>query len=114
MHIRALLAAATIALPASLAAGPAAADEDFDAGIEEGLHDYFPGAEGGYDTLFNGFNFRAISCRQAEEAVRWRGFRKIEAIDCGLPTYRFTGWRDGIQYTIRVNGRGAVTRISRR
>jgi hypothetical protein len=124
MGIRFLLAAAAITIAAAATTAPVKADTDVDFGIGFGFGGFFFGP--GYDDDWpgpyryygpayrNGFNYRAISCHQAEQAVRWNGFRKVRAIDCGLPTYRFTGWRNSKKYTIRVNGRGAITRVTRK
>jgi hypothetical protein len=124
MGIRSLIAAAAIAIAMTVTTAPAKADTDVDFGIGFGFGGFFfgPGDDycgPGYYRCYgpryrNNYNYRAISCRQAEQAVRWKGFRKVNAIDCGLPTYRFTGWKNGKKYTIRVNGRGAITRITRR
>jgi hypothetical protein len=121
MLLKTLMAATTITIAATTATGMARADLDarycvgdlcFGSdnevyGRSGTLRFYGPG-------IRNDFNYRAINCRQAEEAVRWNGFSKVRAIDCSLPAYRFIGWRNGQKYTIRVNSRGAITRVTRK
>ncbi|MFM8747793.1 MAG: hypothetical protein ACKOED_14180 [Aestuariivirga sp.] len=121
MLLKTLMAATTITIAATTATGMARADLDDQYCVGDlcfGSEDDGYGPSGTfrlYDpSIRNDFNYRAINCRQAEEAVRWNGFSKIRAIDCNLPTFRFTGWRNGDKYTIRVNGRGAITRVTRK
>lgn len=126
MMIRALLTAAAITLAATAGAGPATAHTHVGIGIGFGFGGAFfgpgPGFFGNryYGDPYFGYRYvvpvsrhRAISCSQARQVVRWRGFRNVRAIDCRLPNYRFTGWRGGRKFTIRVNSRGTITRITR-
>jgi hypothetical protein len=51
---------------------------------------------------------RWISCAQGANLLAYRGFRRIQRIDCGGPIYRYQARRGGIWYRVRVNARRGV------
>jgi hypothetical protein len=52
---------------------------------------------------------RHISCGEARGIVRASGFRDVVAEDCDGPTYTFSGFRHGEEFTIYVNSRNGRT-----
>jgi hypothetical protein len=42
-----------------------------------------------------------VSCSQARKVVR-SSFKAIKQLDCSAPSYRFSGWKGGKKYSIRV------------
>lgn len=90
-----------------------ASNADIYAGI--GIGGYIgPGYVGGYvgTGYDDDYGPSAVSCSQARKIVRWNGFNNVKPLDCSAPSYRFSGWRDGNTYKIRVNSWGDITRIS--
>jgi hypothetical protein len=120
----ALAATMTVAMPAQ----EARADVDVDIGI--GFGGYVPGYHGGgygydYDYGYDhGYGYghdyaypvqrpHRISCGQGRRIVDSSGFNRVKPVDCQLPGYRYTAWKRGHKYTVRVNGRGHITGVSR-
>jgi hypothetical protein len=56
----------------------------------------------GYDYSSDG-DYGGLSCGEARRIVRDQGFRHVEARDCSGLRYRFTGWRDGDPYLIKLS-----------
>ncbi len=48
---------------------------------------------------------RSTSCRDARKSLYRRGFHSINTERCGRSTYRFTAWRLGSIYRIKVSAR---------
>lgn len=56
-------------------------------------------------------NHRKMSCNQARDLVRDRGYRNVQARNCGGQTYVFRATRNGRAVIVYVNSRtGAVWR----
>ena len=90
-----------------------ASNVDINVGI--GIGGYIgPGYVGGYvgTGYHDDYGPSAVSCSQARKIVRWNGFNNVKSLDCSAPSYRFSGWRGGERYKIRVNSWGDITRIS--
>jgi len=52
-----------------------------------------------------------MSCNRAAGAVRNHGYRNVQVLECGGPTYTFRGSKNGRRVTVYVNARsGAVFR----
>jgi hypothetical protein len=113
----ALAATMTFALPAQ----EAKADVDVDIGIG-----FFPSP--GYGYGFDDYGYQdsdyglgyypdhrphRISCGQGRRIVDRSGFRRVNPIDCELPGYRYTAWKRGQKFMVRVNGRGDITGVNR-
>jgi hypothetical protein len=113
----ALAATMTVALPAQ----DAKADVDVDIGIG-----FFPGP--GYGHGFDDYGYQdsgygwgyypehrphRISCGQGRRIVDRSGFRRVKPVDCELPGYRYTAWKHGKKFMVRVNGRGNITGVNR-
>ncbi|MCA3575358.1 MAG: hypothetical protein IOC86_15680, partial [Aestuariivirga sp.] len=103
------IAAAAFALTAALPIERAHADSNFDINVGLG----FGGFVGpGYGSVEVDFEGEYVSCAQARKMVRWNGFSDVKSLDCSAPNYKFSGWRDGNKYKIKVNSWGDITRIS--
>ena len=132
MTFKSLIAAATLALglAAALPATDARADVDVDIGFGVGVigggygYGYRPGWDyGGYD----GYRPRPhhygyaddwyeedyVTCRKAKKTLRRFGYYDIETENCRGPNYKYTAWKKGRQFLIRMNTRGEINRISR-
>jgi hypothetical protein len=127
MKLKTLAVAALAA--AGLALGAGAADAKtrlyFGVGIGDGCGYYDencyipspgPGYYGGYDQdtgiyrrfrprYHDDYDYGRLSCGEARRLVRRQGFRHIEARDCSGSRYRFTGWRRGTPFSIRISAR---------
>ncbi len=113
-----MLAKSLIAIAATaftLTALPMTQAQASNADINVGIGGYIgPGYVGGYvgTGYDDDYGPSAVSCSQARKIVRWNGFNNVKPLDCSAPSYRFSGWRDGNTYKIRVNSWGDITRIS--
>jgi hypothetical protein len=81
-------------------------DADFDAGYGDG-YGY------GYDYPVHKPYSNKISCNKGRRIVDNSGFNKVKAVDCSLPGYRYTAWKKGRKYMVRMNGRGNITGVSK-
>jgi hypothetical protein len=131
MILKSLFAAAAVAtaLTVAIPAPEAKADIDVDIGI--GVGGYFPGYYrndyvydygygGGYGHGYGdgyGHAYRphrdVISCNRGRKIVDRSGFNRVRAVDCDLPGYRYTAWKNGRQFMVRMNGRGDITNVRR-
>lgn len=108
-------AAAAIALLAAIPAGPASADVGISVGVGVGVGfgSGFGGyAEPGYAGAGVVYSGHRISCASARKIVRRSGFSDVRSLDCTGANYKFSGWRGGGRYKIKVNGWGEITRVS--
>ena len=126
----ALAAAMTLALPAS----QAKADVDVQIGIgtyvpaydqggygryeddDYGDEDYGYGSYGeSYGYGYRGYRYRdhRVSCGMGRNIVDRAGFNRVRPVDCSAPNYRYTAWKHGHRYVVRVSPRGEITRIKR-
>ncbi len=134
MIAKSLFAAAALAaaLGVSLPAPEARADVDVEIGI--GVGGYVPGYYGyGYGYAprpaygyGHGYGYRAydayrsydgygdgITCKMGRKIVSRSGFRDVQALDCDGPGYRYSAWKHGREYVVRVNDEGEITRVRR-
>jgi hypothetical protein len=116
MLIKSIFAAATLALAltAALPAGTAEAKSnvDINVGIGFGGGFYGPGYGHGYYEPAYEPSVSHVSCAKARKIVRWNGFHNVKSLDCSAPSYRFSGWRGGQKFSIKVNSWGEITRVS--
>lgn len=103
-----LASAAAVALPAS----QAEAKTHFDLNIGIGVGGGYPGYWGGYPA-YEPYYPDYISCKKGAKIVRWSGFDGVNAIDCSLPGYKYTAWRYGHKFVVRVSGSGNITGVSK-
>jgi hypothetical protein len=103
--------AAALAVPLALVASPASADHDVDVhfGIGIGTPHYGYGV---YPDTYYPYHRRKLSCWQARQLVRDRGFRRVRTLECNGRVYTFRALRRGRPVTVSVNARtGAMWRI---
>jgi len=109
MFAKKALYAAALAMPLALAAQPASADDvDVHLGIGVGTPHYY-----GYGVYPDGYfpHRRKMSCWQARQLVRDRGFRRVRTLECNGRVYTFRALRRGKPVLISVNARtGAMWR----
>lgn len=130
MIAKSLFAAAALAatLAVSLPAPQARADVDVEIGI--GVGGYVPGYYGygygyaprpayrpgyrayGYDRAYDDYD-AGITCNMGRKIVYRSGFRDVRALDCDGPGYRYSAWKRGQEYVVRVNEDGVITRVRR-
>lgn len=101
----------TIALPAGEAQAKTNIDINLGLGFGGGYYGggYYGGYYGGGYYGHPGY----ISCRKGRNIVAWQGFRHVRAVDCSLPGYKYTAWKFGRKYLVRVNAHGYITHVSR-
>lgn len=108
----ALAATMTVAMPAQ----EAKADVDVDIGIG-----FFPGGGYGHGYHDSGYGWGyyperrpyRISCGEGRRIVDRSGFNRVRPVDCELPSYRYSAWKHGKKFMVRVNGRGNIMDIRR-
>jgi hypothetical protein len=49
-----------------------------------------------------------ISCWKGAKIVDWSGFHNVHALDCSLPGYKYTAWKKGHKYVVKVSGHGNI------
>jgi len=108
MFAKSLIAAAAVATSFALAA-PLQAEAKTSIDINIGVGGFYPGYYDGY--YGGGYGPGYISCKKGRNIVDWSGFNAVSAIDCSLPGYRYTAWKNGHKYVVRVNGYGSITNV---
>lgn len=131
MIAKTLIAAFALAasLTAALPAAEARADVDLNVAI--GVGGYYPPAYDAYDDY--GYGHRRgygeryrhyepyyeeevivfISCGDGRRILRREGFRDVKASNCRGPNYRYTGWKRGKKFDVRMSTTGEITRLRR-
>jgi hypothetical protein len=114
MLTKSMIAVATAAFAfAALPVERAEAKSDFDINVGIGIGAFVGPGAGHVDVDYDDdFGPSAVSCSEARKVVRWNGFSSVKSLDCTAPSYKFSGWRDGAKYKIKVNSWGDITRIS--
>jgi hypothetical protein len=119
----ALAATITVAMPAQ----EAKADVDVNIGIGlfpadgygHGFDNYGYDDGYGYGDADYGWGYHSehrryrISCGQGRRIVDRSGFNRVRPVDCELPGYRYSAWKHGKKFMVRVNGHGNITDIRR-
>ena len=143
MIAKSLIAATAVAatMAVALPASDAKADVDVTIGLGVGGYypevdvtiglgvggyypDYYPAyrpyAYGGYGHYerYNRYDAydrydHGISCGKGRRIVDHSGFNNVRAIDCNGSNYRYSAWKKGHRYVVRVNRDGDITRIRR-
>jgi hypothetical protein len=112
MNLRNSLCAAALAVPMMLAgASQSMADTDVDVRFGIGLPGYGY-SHSDYDDDYSFHRpYRRLSCWQARQLVRDRGFRRVRTVECHGRVYTFEARRRGRIVLVSVNSRtGAVWR----
>src|SRR5262245_5724618 len=120
MNLRNALCAAALAVPMTLAgAAPSMAGTDVDVRFGIGVPGYGYGYGNGYgyssypyyDDYYSQRPYWKMSCWQAKQLVRDRGFYRVRTIECNGRVYTFEAVRHGRIVLVNVNSRtGAVWR----
>ena len=112
MITKSLIAAAAVAasVAAFAPAQQAQAKTNIDIGIGFGFGGYYPGYGYGYAPVYDPY-FGAISCHKGKKIVKWSGYNNVQPVDCSLPGYKYTGWKWGHKYLVRVNAGGNITGV---
>jgi len=101
---------AAVAAPLAFLASPVLAD-DIDVDFRVGVGTPYYYGYGAYPDVYYPYHRRKLSCWQARELVRDRGFRRVRTIECFGRIYTFRAMRLGHPVTINVNARtGAMWR----
>ncbi len=103
-----LASAAAVALPATQAQAKTNFDINIGIGVGSG---YAPGYWGGYPVYEP--HYYKISCKKGAKIVDWSGFNHVKAVDCSLPGYKYTAWRNGHKFMVRVSGNGNITSVNK-
>ena len=54
-----------------------------------------------------------ITCGEGKRMLRAEGFSNVQTDNCRGPNYRYTGWKKGRKFDIRVNSAGEINRVRR-
>ena len=113
MFAKSLIAAAAIATTFAVASPvqQAEAKTHIDLNIGVGIGGFYPGYyEPGYYPVYNpGY----ISCNKGRKIVDWSGFNNVHPVDCSLPGYKYTAWKNGHKFVVRLNGYGNITGVNK-
>ena len=114
MIAKSLIAAAAVAstMAVAMPASEAQAKTNIDISVGLGFGGGYGGGYGYYDDGYYPHH-SYISCKKGRNIVAWKGFKHVKAVDCSLPGYKFTGWKFGKKYLVRVNGHGHIVKISK-
>lgn len=110
MIAKSLIAAAAVAtmaaaMPMSQAEAKTTIDIDIGFGFGGGYY-------GGYYDHHHA-KPKYISCKKGRKIVDWSGFNKVHAVDCSLPGYKYTAWKKGHKYLVKVNGKGHIYAVNK-
>lgn len=109
MITKSLIAAAAIASTMAVALPATQAQAgDINVKIGIGLGGGFGGSYG-YPAYYPGH----ISCWKGGKIVDWSGFNNVHAVDCSLPGYKYTAWKNGHKFVVRLNGHGNITGVNK-
>ncbi|HYM98996.1 MAG TPA: hypothetical protein VET25_04575 [Aestuariivirgaceae bacterium] len=113
MLLQKVFYAAALVLPLAVASTPASAGSDVNVRFGVGIGTPYYGYRDDryYDDDFYPYQRRKLSCWQARELVRDRGYRKVATIECNGRVYTFRAIRGNRAIRLQVNSRtGAVWR----
>jgi hypothetical protein len=113
MIAKSLIAAAAIATTMAVALPASQAQAGVDINIGIGLGGFNGGyyEPGYYPSHKPHHNY--ISCGKGRNIVDWSGFNKVKAVDCTLPGYKYTAWRNGHKFVVRMNRWGNITDVNK-
>jgi hypothetical protein len=107
MIAKSLIAAAAVATTMAVALPASQAQAKTIIDIDIGF-----GAVGGVYPVYDPYP-DYISCKKGRKIVDWSGFHNVNAVDCSLPGYKYTAWKNGHKYLVRVSGHGNITKINK-
>lgn len=109
MIAKSLVAAAALTTMAvALPVSQAEAKTNISIGIGIGVGSPYYGGYPVYDP-YPGY----ISCKKGAHIVDWSGFNNVKAVDCSLPGYKYTAWKAGKKFLVRVNGYGNIVKVNK-
>jgi hypothetical protein len=116
MITKSLIAAAAVAasLTALAPVQQAQAGVDIDVHLGGGLG-FYPGYGygGGYGYPVYEPYYDGISCKKGRNIVKWSGFHNVNAFDCSKPVYRYSAWKNGKKYHVRVSMNGNIIGVKK-
>ena len=109
MIAKSFIAAAAVAttMAVALPATEAQAKTNIDINVGLGFGGYYGGGYGHHHRN------RHISCWKGRKIVDWSGFHNVHAVDCHLPGYKYTAWKHGHKYLVKVNRYGRIIYVHR-
>ncbi len=113
MIAKSLIAAAAIAttMTLTLPASQAQAGVDINIGIGVGgIPGYYNPGYPVYNPGYPKYKY-SISCGKGRNIVDNHGFNFVKAVDCKLPGYKYTGWKNGKKYVVSVNRWGNIVNV---
>jgi hypothetical protein len=116
MITKSLIAAAAVAVSLTALApvqqAQAGTDFNFNIGVGLGGGGFYPGyGYGGYPVYEPYYD--GISCHKGKKIVKWSGFHNVNAFDCSKPDYRYSAWKNGKKYHVRVNMNGNIIGVKK-
>jgi hypothetical protein len=111
MIFKTVLASAALALLVAQAqTAQAGVNIDVDVGGSSPRHSYYP--DYGDDEDYEEYD--QITCGEGRRIVRSAGYRSVVTIECEGATYRYQGFRRGVQWRITVDSEdGSIVRVRR-
>jgi hypothetical protein len=117
MITKSLIAAAAVAVSLTTLApvqqAQAKTNFDIDVHLGGGLG-FYPGYGGGYGgyPVYEPY-YDGISCKKGRNIVKWSGFHNVNAFDCSKPVYRYSAWKNGKKYHVRVSMNGNIIGVKK-
>jgi hypothetical protein len=117
MITKSLIAAAAVAVSFTALAPvqEAQAKTNFNFNVDVGLGGggFYPGyGYGGGYPVYQPY-YDGISCKKGRNIVKWSGFHNVNAFDCSKPVYRYSAWKNGKKYHVRVSMNGNIIGVKK-
>jgi hypothetical protein len=112
MITKSLFAAAAVAVSLTALAPVQQAQAKVNVDIHFGGLGIYPGyGYGGYPVYQPYYD--GISCKKGRNIVKWSGFHNVNAFDCSKPVYRYSAWKNGKKYHVRVSMNGNIIGVKK-
>ena len=113
MITKSLFAAAAVAVSLTALAPVQQAQAKVNVDIHFGGLGFYPGYGygGGYPVYQP--HYDGISCNKGRNIVKWSGFHNVNAFDCSKPVYRYSAWKNGKKYHVRVSMNGNIIGVKK-